>query len=97
MNILYPLFGETTLNAMIICYENIGNWTSYDLDGGTTWGANDLDFENESYVGSSIIFNYPLAVTTGGDISVWNTYEGNQGYTFLPLVQIIQLFLITTG
>ena len=62
--------------------ENIGNWTSYDLDGGTTWGANDLDFENESYVGSSIIFNYPLAVTTGGDISVWNTYEGNQGLYF---------------
>ena len=62
--------------------ENIGNWTSYDLDGGTTWGANDLDFENESYVGSSIIFNYPLAVSTGGDISVWNTYEGNQGLYF---------------
>ena len=46
------------------------------------WGANDLDFENESYVGSSIIFNYPLAVSTGGDISVWDTYEGNQGLYF---------------
>ena len=69
------------------CYDafaiqNIGNWISYDLDGGTTWGANDLDFENESYVGSAIVFNYPLAVSTGGDISVWNTYEGNQGLFF---------------
>jgi len=62
--------------------ENIGDWITYDLDGGTTWGANDLDFENESYVGSGIVFNYPLATSTGGDISVWNTYEGNQGLYF---------------
>ena len=26
----------------------------YDLDGGTTWGANAVDFENESYVGTGI-------------------------------------------
>ena len=69
------------------CYDpfaidNIGAWVSYDLDGGTTWGANDLDFANESYIGSGIVFNYPLAVSTGGDISVWNSYEGNQGLYF---------------
>tara|TARA_Y100000991_G_scaffold56544_1_gene41369 strand:- start:14847 stop:17396 length:2550 start_codon:yes stop_codon:yes gene_type:complete len=69
------------------CYDpfaidNIGNWISYDNDGGTTWGANDLDFTNESYVGSAIIFNYPLSVSAGGDISTWNTYEGNQGLYF---------------
>jgi hypothetical protein len=55
----------------------------YDLDQGTTWGANEVDFENESYVGAGIVFNYPLAVSpTGGDISNWNTYEGNQGLNF---------------
>ena len=26
----------------------------YDLDGGTTWGANAVDFENESYVGTEL-------------------------------------------
>ena len=70
------------------CYEpfaidNIGNWISYDNDGGTTWGSNDVEFTNESYVGSGIIFNYPLAVSAGGgDISTWNTYEGTQGLYF---------------
>ena len=55
--------------------ENIGDWVMYDLDGGTTWGANAVDFTNESYVGTGIIFNYPL---TGSDAATWNTYEGNQ-------------------
>ena len=36
------------------CYDpfiisDIGDWIMYDLDGGTTWGANAVDFENESY------------------------------------------------
>ncbi len=69
------------------CYDpfaidNIGSWTAYDFDGGTTWGANSVDFINESYIGSGIIFNYPLADSAGGDISVWDTYEGNQGLYF---------------
>ena len=59
--------------------ENIGDWIMYDLDGGTTWGANAVDFTNESYVGTGIIFNYPL---TGSDAATWNTYEGNQGLYF---------------
>ena len=37
----------------------------YDLDGGTTWGANAVDFENESYVGTGIIYNQALATPTG--------------------------------
>ena len=61
--------------------ENIGDWIMYDLDGGTTWGANAVDFTNESYVGTGIIFNYPL-VATGSDTAVWNTYEGSQGLYF---------------
>ena len=61
--------------------ENIGDWVMYDLDGGTTWGANAVDFTNESYVGTAIVFNYPL-VATGSDTATWNTYEGNQGLYF---------------
>ena len=61
--------------------ENIGDWVMYDLDGGTTWGANAVDFTNESYVGTGIIFNYPL-VATGSGTANWNTYEGNQGLYF---------------
>ena len=69
------------------CYDpfaidNIEGWTIIDNDGGTTWGANGVDFTNESYVGAGIIFNYPLATPVGGDMSVWNTYEGNQGLYF---------------
>ena len=61
--------------------ENIGDWIMYDLDGGTTWGANAVDFTNESYVGTAIVFNYPI-VATGSDTAAWNTYEGNQGLYF---------------
>ena len=69
------------------CYDpfaidNIEGWTIIDNDGGTTWGANGVDFTNESYVGAGIIFNYPLATPVGGDASIWNTYEGNQGLYF---------------
>ena len=69
------------------CYDpfaidNIEGWTIIDNDGGTTWGANGVDFTNESYVGAGIIFNYPLATPVSGDASIWNTYEGNQGLYF---------------
>ena len=68
------------------CYDaftidNFGDWVSYDLDGGTTWGANAIDFTNESYVGSGIIFNYPLVAAGSGTVE-WDTYEGNQGLYF---------------
>ena len=62
--------------------SDIGDWVMYDLDGGTTWGANAVDFTNESYVGTGIIYNQELATGTGGDISAWDTYEGNQGLYF---------------
>ena len=70
------------------CYEpfsisNIGDWIMYDLDGGTTWGANDVDFENESYVGTGIIYNDQLATVTGAPVPEWDTYEGNQGLYFV--------------
>tara|TARA_Y100001970_G_C14116603_1_gene793929 strand:- start:66 stop:1355 length:1290 start_codon:yes stop_codon:yes gene_type:complete len=63
--------------------SEIGDWVMYDLEGGTTWGANAVDFTNESYVGSAIIYNQALATNaSGGDISTWDTYEGNQGLYF---------------
>ena len=70
------------------CYDpfaidNIEGWTAIDGEGGTTWGANDVDFANESYVGSGIIWNNTQATPTGtSDISAYNSYEGNQGLYF---------------
>ena len=70
------------------CYDpfiisDIGDWIMYDLDGGTTWGANAVDFENESYVGTGIIYNDELATVTGAEVPEWNTYEGDQGLYFI--------------
>lgn len=66
------------------CYDpyaisDIGDWLIYDYDGGTTWGANAVDFDNEGYVGAGIIFNYPLSGSTD---DVWNTHQGDQGLYF---------------
>ena len=66
------------------CYDpfiisDIGDWIMYDLDGGTTWGANAVDFENESYVGTGIIYNDELATPTGGPVPEWDAYQGDQG------------------
>ena len=55
----------------------------YDLDGGTTWGANAVDFENESYVGTGIIYNDELATPTGGPVPEWDAYQGDQGLYFV--------------
>ena len=70
------------------CYDpfiisDIGDWIMYDLDGGTTWGANAVDFENESYVGTGIIYNDELATVTGAEVPEWNTFEGDQGLYFI--------------
>ena len=67
--------------------SDIGDWVIYDLEGGTTWGANDVGFTNESYVGSGIIFNHALASddTAAGSLTSfddWAPYEGNQGLYF---------------
>ena len=56
----------------------------YDEDGLPTYGSNDMEFTNEGYTGTGIIFNYPLAEnTTGQNASAWNTYEGTQGLYFI--------------
>ena len=72
------------------CYEpfsisDINGWYIYDLDGEASWGSSAVNFTNESYTGSGIIFNYPLS-SGAGDTSIWNTYEGNQGLYFFDAV-----------
>ena len=62
--------------------DNIEGWTAIDGEGGTTWGANDVDFTNESYAGAGIIWNSNEADNLGNDISGYNAYEGNQGLYF---------------
>ena len=73
------------------CYDafttdDFGEWISYDLDGGTSWSANAMDFENEGYVGTAIIYNQEQAIPSGNapnEESLWNPYEGNQGLYFI--------------
>ena len=64
--------------------DNIEGWTIIDNDGGQTWGASDVDFPNESYVGAGIIWNNDQITNVGGtDLSGYNSYEGNQGLYFI--------------
>ena len=71
------------------CHEpfaisDIEGWIMNDLDGGTTWGSQNVDFTNESYIGTGIIYNDVLATSAdGSDISGWSPYEGNQGLYFI--------------
>ena len=70
-------------------FSNIGDWLMEDLDGGATYGANDVEFTNESYVGTGIIYNDALASNTGSTSTQpedWLTYEGNQGLYFFSAV-----------
>ena len=64
--------------------DNIDGWTAIDGEGGTTWGASDVDFANENYVGSGIVWNQLQAVpaNAGGNIDGYAPYEGNQGLYF---------------
>ena len=74
------------------CYDpfaidNIGGWIMYDEDGLETYNSLDMNFTNEGYTGTGMIFNYPLAENeTGQNASAWNTYEGNQGLYFVAAV-----------
>ena len=69
--------------------SDIGDWLMEDLDGGATYGANDVEFTNESYVGTGIIYNYAIATSTGSTSTQpedWAPYEGNQGLYFVSAV-----------
>ena len=73
------------------CYEafitsEIGDWIIYDLDGLSTYSSNAMDFLNEGYVGSGIIYNQNLATQSGNnpdEEELWNTSSGNQGLYFV--------------
>ena len=67
--------------------SNIGDWVIHDLEGGQTWGANDIGYTNEGYFGSGIIYNHALAsdettATSLTSFDDWAPYEGNQGLYF---------------
>ena len=45
-----------------------------------------MDFENEGYIGTAIIYNQEDAIPSGNSPSeepLWNTYEGSQGLYFI--------------
>ena len=59
-----------------------------------------MDFENEGYVGTAIIYNQEQAIPSGNSPSeepLWNTYEGSQGLYFIASVLLIQLPPTMTG
>ena len=83
------------------CYDpfiisEIGDWIIYDLDGLPTYSSNAMDFVNEGYTGTGIIYNQNLATPSGNvpeEEALWNTYSGNQGLYFIagvPASPVIQ-------
>jgi hypothetical protein len=77
------------------CYDpftiaDFGDWIIYDLDGSGTYGANAVDFNNESYEGSAIIYNDVLATPVdGADASGFNNYQGDQGLYFFAATSLL--------
>ena len=69
--------------------DNIEGWTAIDGDASATYGANDVDFTNEGYTGSGIIWNNNEAASTGGDISGYSSYEGDQGLYFFAATSFL--------
>ena len=64
--------------------DNIEGWTIIDNDGGATWGWTAVDYLNELSPMSGLIWNNNEATPVdGADISLYNSYEGNQGLYFL--------------
>ncbi len=59
----------------------IGNWTQADVDGGTAWGSQDYDFNNEGYVGTAIVFN-PSTTTPSAVGTDWDVHGGSKGLYF---------------
>jgi len=52
-------------------------WTLYDRDGTGTWGIEDVDFPNQYYTGSYIIFN-PSTTNPPLDTQGWEAHGGNR-------------------
>ncbi len=54
---------------------NLGNWIQHDVDGGSTYGISNVEFENAGEAMSYIVFN-PSATTP--PITDMNPYEGDK-------------------
>ncbi len=52
------------------------NWTQKDLDQGVTWGIEGVQFENENYVGSFMVFN--SSKTDPPNPTGWTPHSGSQ-------------------
>ncbi len=68
--------------------ENIGDWTQIDVDLSATYGANDVDFANEEYVGTGIIFNASAGTPDVSD-GVWASYGGAKGLYFIAATSLL--------
>lgn len=62
-------------------YQQIGNYTLYDGDGGTTYGINNISFPNQNYVGAAIVFK-PSETTPPLTATAWQPYSGLQYIAF---------------
>ena len=56
--------------------DNFSPWTTYDGDGQTTYGIQDIDFTNQNYTGSFIAFNHASTSPVAGDN--WIAHGGNR-------------------
>ncbi len=70
-------------------------WTQVDCDGAETYGAEYVNFTNEFYVGSFIIFNASACDPSQAG-EVWDTYEGYKGaYCFAAQQTVNDDWMIT--
>jgi hypothetical protein len=97
---LLLIFAAFTMNAQVTIWEEgfesfqdftleIPEWTQWDLDMESTWGASDFDFPNENYTGTGIIFN-SLIMTDADpndpqDRTSWEARTGEKGLYMIAM------------
>ena len=75
---LISLFTENFESYTDFTITEIGDWSMYDGDGNSTYGNENVDFTNEGYTGTFIIYN--AAQTTPSSVSGWQSHGGDKGY-----------------
>lgn len=75
---LISLFTENFESYTDFTITEIGDWTMYDGDGNSTYGNEGVDFTNEGYTGTFIIYN--ASQTTPSSVSGWQSHGGDKGY-----------------
>ena len=90
--LLLIAFTTLSLTAQVTIFEdgfetygdfeiaNIGSWTQIDLDGNVAYGSSTIDFANEGYTGTAIVFNSSATVPVAD--SMWNARTGDKGLYF---------------